>query len=168
MLVKCVDLSGEKRPREESFKAPNKKYYSSEEAYLALKEEDDWRRRCTAKMQDILNYQYDMKLPTRWYKYLNEQKSYGFEVIYDTIEACEKNFQWALQNKDFKNDACALSYFIAIIQNNAMEQYRKKVAREKEILQSKIDEFKSEQYFDMAVGRDSVKGKDLSSLIGIV
>ena len=48
-----------------------------------------------------------------------------------------------------------------------MEYYRKKIAREREIVQEKIDEHKASQMFDMAVGRDSVKGKDLSSLIGI-
>ncbi len=171
MLVKCWDIQ-EKRPREECFKAPNKKYYSSEEAYQIMVRQTEWKNKCTNKMQDIMGYDHDMKLPTSWYKFISEFKKYGYDVIYDNLEANEKTFLWALQNKSFKNDTHALSYFKAIIQNSVMEQYRAKKAREKEALLTAIEENRPDPIpsaLDLiSIGRSAVKGKDLSGLVGSI
>ncbi len=167
MLVKCWDI-GEKRPREEAYKAPNKKYYSCEEAYLNMVNQTEWRNKCTEYMQEIMGYDADMKLPTRWYKFLNEFAKYGFDVVYDTIDVNKNTFLWALDNKSFKNDSHALSYFNAIIQNSIMEQYRKKKLREKAEQQRRQDEIhiETENIATSDLGQDAVKGKDLSGLLG--
>lgn len=163
--------TGEKKPLSMLFKAPNGFYYSSEAAYLNMRQNVEWRNRCTAKIQDILGYAGDMKLPTNWYKYLNSYSNYGFDVVYDTIITHEKSFLWALENKEFRNDCAVINYFNAIIQNNINEQYRKKKAKARQEIKDKLDEAKAEiehaPSYLAGIGRSSVKGKDLSSLVGI-
>lgn len=163
--------TGEKKPISMLYKAPNGLYYSCEEAYQDMRETTELRNRCTAKMQEIMDYQSDMKLPTYWYKLLNEYAVYGFDVVYDTIVANEDSFTWALNNKNFKNDTLAIKYFNAIIQNHVHEQYRKKKATEKAKLQSKKEQerLQSNQLEIIDdIGRKSVKGHDVSGLFDFV
>lgn len=168
MLVKCRDLNNEKRPKEQCYKAPNKKYYSSEEAYLALALQEQWRDKCTSAMQNVMGYEYDQKLPTRWYKFLKELKGYGYDVVYDTIEANRDTFLWAIKTKNFLNDSCALAYFNAIIQNDAMNHLKAKQAREKAERIQKKDVEKANEISSMCdVGQKSAKGKDLSNLFNL-
>ncbi len=170
MLVKCLDLNGEKRPKEECYKAPNKKYYSCKAAYDAVVRRTELKNKCTDFMQGIMGYKSDMKLPTSWYKFLEEFSPYGFDVVLDTLEVNERTFRWALETKNFKNDSHALNYFKAIIQNNIMEQYRAKIAREKAELLALADEEKLKgdiPNYVPELGQTGVKGKNLSSLVGM-
>lgn len=172
MLVKCWDLNGEKRPKEDCYKAPNKKYYSCKEAYDNIVEQTGWRNRCTSFMQDVMEYDADMKLPTSWYKFLTSFAKYGYDVVYDTLVDNEKTFKWALATKEFKNDTHAISYFNAIIQNDIMAHYRKKKAQEKQEQQKEVEtqrlEALPEPSYLATVGRKSVKGNDVSGLFDFV
>lgn len=170
MLVKCLDLKGEKRPKEDCYKAPNKRYYSCKAAYDAVVRRTELKNKCTDFMQGIMGYESDMKLPTSWYKFLEEFSTYGFDVVLETLEVNEKTFRWALQTKNFKNDSHALNYFKAIIQNNIMEQYRAKIAREKAERKAMADEEKLRAdvpNYIPELGQSGVKGKNLSNLVGI-
>jgi hypothetical protein len=168
MLVKCWDLNGEKRPKELCYKAPNRKYYSCKSAYEKVQERTKWKNKCTAFMQEIMGYEQDMKLPTSWYKFVEEFSSYGFDVIYDTLVVNEKTFRWALETKTFKNDSHALNYFKAIIQNSIMEQFRQKKARKKADIKEQSSPCIEMLEISAAkeLGQTAVKGKNLSGLVG--
>ena len=129
--VKLQD-TGEWSTSDVAYKAPNKKYYSCEEAFLNREKSTSYRFQCIDKLMDIMGYQPGMKLPTIAYKMINEyEKPYGFDVLLETMEDQKKNMQWALNNKQFTSETSKVRYLFAIIQNNAMDSWQKKVRTER-------------------------------------
>lgn len=131
--VKCQD-TGELRNSEELFKAPNKKYYSSKEAWERIEQNKIYRQKCIDFLMDLLGYKPGMKLPTVTFKMIKEyEEPYGLDVLYATMVSQRQSCEWALMNKSFAQETAKIFYLFAIFQNNAMTEWKKKVAAQKSI-----------------------------------
>lgn len=132
MLVKCWDLN-EKRPKEESYKAPNGKYYTCKEAYDKMRHEKEFRDKCIDRYREWVGRK-DVG-PSIWTKKMKECENYGTEVIYAAMLLSEDSVKYASQNKTFRNEYQAASYYWAIVNGNmltARKQVTAKNQREKE------------------------------------
>lgn len=155
---------GTKGDSDTAYKAENKKYYSSKEAYDKIKSNNERRELCITKVMDLLEYKPGMKLPTIFYKRLKDYESYGYEVLYETILQQEKNIVWALRNKEFSSETSKVMYVCAILQNNVMDCYKtmqrlKKQKRE----ETKVKVEDNVNFDDIGTKK---KGNDVSSLLG--
>lgn len=129
--IKLQD-TGEFSTSDVAYKAPNKKYYSSEEAYLKMKTNAEYRQKCIDKMFDLLGYKNNMVIPTFFYKKLKEFEGIGYDVLLDTMNGKENDIYWAIKNKIFAGETAKVMYITAILNNNIMDYYKRKIAREKE------------------------------------
>lgn len=164
--VNIID-TGQKGWSDESYKAPNGKYYSSEEAFLNRQKKISLKNQCIDRLMELLDYKPGMKLPTLTYKRIAEyEQPYGYDVLLDTINAQEDAIRWALKNKMFGSETAKIMYIFAIIQNNAMTEFQKKIRlerakREQEKQLANIEEL------DMKPVEVEHK-KDVSDLLGDV
>lgn len=111
-----------------------RKYYTSEEVYLNWKNQKDEREKCIQKMYDILEYQPFMKIPTIFFKKLNEEwEPYGFDVVNICIDNNIDSIKWALKNKRFNGETSKVMYIAAIIENNLNDALKEKSKIQKEI-----------------------------------
>lgn len=122
--VKLVD-TGEFSDSSISFKAPNKKYFSNEEAYIKWNTNKEYRNKCIDKMFEIMGYKPGMILPTYFFKKLKDYEGVGFEALYNTMNSQSKAIQWALNNKNFGGETAKIMYIMAILNNNVMDEYKK-------------------------------------------
>ena len=129
--VKLVD-TGEMSNSDISFRAPNKKYFSSEEAYIKWNTNKEYRNKCTDKMFEIMGYKPKMILPTYFFKKLKEFEGIGYEAVYNTMVSQAKSIDWALKNKDFCSETAKVMYIMAIINNNVMDEYKKIIKKQRE------------------------------------
>ena len=127
--VKLQD-TGEYGTDVSAYKAPNNKYYSSEAAYKRMATNAEYRAKCIDAMYAILEYQTFMKLPTYFYKRLNECDGYGFDVVYRCIQNKAKDIRWAINNKEFNSEVGKMMYIWAIL-NNSMNDALKEVVAER-------------------------------------
>lgn len=131
--VKLQDL-GIKGDQTTAFRAPNNKYYSSEEAWNKIYEKNEqWRQKVIDMLINVLGYQPGMKLPTITYKKISEYDVYGYDVLYKTIANQMKSISWALNNKNFNSETAKIMYIFAIIQNHAGAEWKNKVAEERRV-----------------------------------
>ena len=128
--VKLVD-TGEMSTNDVAFRAPNKKYFSSEEAYIKWNTNKEYRNKCIDKMFEIMNYKPGMILPTYFFKKLKDYEGVGYEALYNTMIAQTKSIQWALANKSFNGETAKVMYIMAILNNNVMDEYKKIVKAQK-------------------------------------
>lgn len=132
MLVKCWDL-GEKREKNECYKAPNNKYYSSQEAYEKIVENHEWQNKCIDRYREWVGRK-DAG-PSIWTKKMQEVKEYGNEVIYAAMLMAEDAVKYSVANKDFNNEYQMAAYLWAIVNGNilkASKQIKQKKQREEE------------------------------------
>ena len=122
--IKCCD-TGLFASSDEAYKAPNNKYYSSEEAYLKLSNNENYRRLCYNKMYQLLGYSGKMVIPGIFVKKLSEYADMGYECVYNTFVTQEDRITWVLNHKEFKNESQKIAYIMAIISNCAMDEYKK-------------------------------------------
>lgn len=125
--VKLQD-TGEYSTDTSAFKAPNKKYYSSELAYKKMVKNAEYRAKCVDAMYAVLEYQSFMKLPTYFYKRLKECEGYGYDVVYRCILNKSKDIQWAIRNKDFNSEVGKMMYIWAILDNSMNDALKEIVA----------------------------------------
>lgn len=163
--VKLQD-TGDYSTSDVSYKAPNGKYYSSKESYEKLLNEHKMRTKCVDKIVDLFGLKPGMKLPTLFYKRINELAIYGFEVVYNTIVNNESSITWALENKEFNSEVGKVQYVMAIIQNNINEEYKKYKADLKSKQKSDIMIEDVENSLDLVSNLVKNKAKDVSSLLG--
>lgn len=163
--VKC-QVTKEIGDSSEFFKAPNGKYYKTEEVYNHWKRESDDRKRCIELICDYANYKNGDLAPT----YLNKMISdfgnkVGYDVLLDTIKECEKEFLWANANKEFNNEMGRMFYYKAIIGNRVVDVYkRNQLIKEQE---KQIESMPIEAFEDVdKVGCHTGGGKDLRYLLG--
>ena len=128
--VKLVD-TGEMSTNDVAFRAPNKKYFSSEEAYIKWNTNKVYRNKCIDKMFEIMGYKQGMILPTYFYKKLKDFEGVGFEALFNTMNSQAKVIQWALTNKNFNGEIAKVMYIMAILNNNVMDEYKKIVKSQK-------------------------------------
>jgi hypothetical protein len=130
--VKLVD-TGEMSTNDVAFRAPNKKYFSSEEAYIKWKTNVEYKNKCIDKMFEIMGYNPKMVLPTYFFKLLKKyEDGVGYEAVYNTMVSQTKSIVWALQNKNFGSETAKVLYIMAIIDNNVMDEYKKFVKEKRE------------------------------------
>ena len=129
--VKLVD-TGEMSTNDVAFRAPNKKYFSSEEAYIKWNTNKEYKNKCIDKMFEIMGYKPRMVLPTYFFKKLNEDyEGVGYELLYNTMIAQTIAIEWSLANKIFTVETAKVMYVMAILKNNVMDEYKKIVKAQK-------------------------------------
>lgn len=114
-----------------NFRAPNKKYYTTKDAYLKCEKNKKYRQMCIDKMYDLLGYKQGMIIPTYFYKKLKDYEPMGYECVYETMCSQEKSVSWAMKNKQFPNEIGRAMYVLAIIDNHVMDEYKKIVRNER-------------------------------------
>ena len=129
--VRLVD-TGEMSTSDVSFRAPNKKYFSSEDAYNKWQSNNEYRNKCIDKMFEIMGYKEKMVLPTYFFKKLEELRGVGYEAVYNTMISQANVIGWALKNKNFGGETAKVMYIMAIINNNVMDEYKKIVRQKRE------------------------------------
>ena len=162
MLVKCVDLNGEKKPRDECFKAPNCKYYSSEEAYISILKDKEYRNNIMSLVHNLMDYDdTQIVAPYFWKKLKMEVGSYSFQVVYETIQSNEDFIGRALRERSFNGEQHKINFIVKIIANNINDVYNK---------MKQVDKIKVVDTSDMNMsainetGKGNT-GKDLTSIV---
>ena len=118
-MVKLTD-TGEivEKTKPGIYYAPNRKYYSSEEAYLEIDLDNALRVKCIEKMYDFMGYADNQKLSTFFYKKLSEWRDgYKYSTILRSMNMSEEAVEYAARAKDFSNENAKVMYLSAIIQN---------------------------------------------------
>ena len=130
--VKC-QITGEYGTSDVFYKADNGKYYKSKELYDVWNKENEDRKHVIERFAiEFLDYVPGQVFPTILTKKLKELEFYGYDVINKTIDKSYDSIQYALRNKDFRNDVGKISYIFAIIKNNINDVYKQVVKGEKE------------------------------------
>ena len=129
--VKLQD-TGEYSTNDVAFQAPNKKYYSSEEAYNKIVRNNLYRTKCIEGMYVLLDYKDYMKIPTYFYKRLKECEGYGYDVVYKCMQMKARDIQWAITNKDFDSEIGKIMYIWAILDNGMNDALKQVVAERRE------------------------------------
>ena len=125
MLVKIHDSdNNEKMDRKDAYKAPNGFYYSSKAAYDQLVDREQKRKKCIDFMYELLGYDDFMKMPTIFYKKLNEWSPYGYDVIYAAMVLTETDIRNSIRQKTFKDEYCKTIYASMIIENHLNDAYK--------------------------------------------
>ena len=100
------------------YQAPNKRWFSSYDAYLAYDLDNQTRINCINKMLDLMGYERSQKLSTFFYKRLAEwREGYDYKIIYKAMEMSTEPIEYAQRTKVFNNENSRLHYFMAVIQN---------------------------------------------------
>lgn len=186
VMVKCM-ATGQRGPRDEYYKAPNGRYFQSEEIYQA------WlsgRRKEKAKQNQAKHYDkpgrtfesyrklcdtiadligYDPKdgqpMPPIVFRRLKDMEWYSDEIIQQTFDENRTAIQWAMTNKKFDNDIAKISYMMAIVKNNIGAVYQ----RERDKANKTVKE-ESRHDLDATIDLSSIgavhKGNDVSNLLG--
>ena len=163
MLVKCWDLDGEKRPKEQCYKAPNNKYYSCKEAYDLMVENKKYQDKCV----DLYRQWIGRKDagPSIWTKKMKECKVYGNDVIYGAMLLSDGSVRYALTHKEFNNEYQMAAYIWAIVNGNIINSDRKIKQKKRRQAEAKRIE-KTYQYEDEEIPTSHrSKGIDLSRFV---
>ena len=166
-IVNVID-TGEKGNTLNLFKAPNGKWFSSEDAYLKWDMDKTFRNMCIEEVRKQLNYEEFMKLDTLFLKKLQEWKPFGYDVVYNCIKSQANGVEWAINNKSFSNEKAKVQYVSVIYQNHMVDAYKDKQRRLKAEQKRRKDAVEiEEKTIDLSkVGVKNKKGKDVSSLLG--
>lgn len=170
MLVKD-QITGEKIDKAtaycvESISSTGKKghkYYSSKEAYDNMIAQKKNRQQCIDEMYEVLGYQSFMKIPTFFYKKLSEWEPYGYDVVLDCICTNESSIEWALNNKEFKQETAKIMYICAIIENHINDSLK---AKKNKVKQEQKEKMVDVVDIDLNIHRDiRQKTKDISKFL---
>lgn len=163
--VKLQD-TGEYSTDVAAFKAPNKKYYSSEAAYNKIANNALYRAKCIDAMYAVLEYQTFMKLPTYFYKRLKECEGYGYDVVYKCIQRKAKDIQWALKNKTFTSEIGKMMYIWAILNNDMNDALKEVIAeRRAEEKRNKITAVEESVNVDLDIDNGKQHTVDISRFL---
>lgn len=160
--VKC-QITKEWGSSDDFFKAPNGKYYKSEEVYQQWKRTSKLRNQCISTLCDVAGYNENIVVPTFLNKMVNDLgNKVGFDVLNETIQRHYKDFVWANEHKEFTTEINRLFYYQSIIKNNVVDVYQE--------YQDRKDQQRREDSFvppdDLNAGHIVKRGKDLTTLLG--
>lgn len=187
VMVKCM-ATGERGPRDEYYKAPNGRYFKSEniyEAWMAGRRKEMARKnkpahqakpgRTTESYKKLCGTIADMigydpgggqPMPTIVFRRLKELDYYPDEIIQETLDEKAEAIRWAMGHKEFENDSGRASYLMAIVRNNIAEVER----REKKKKETRRSEEKDNPNLDTMVDLENIgvvhRSHDVSSLFG--
>lgn len=160
--VKC-QITKETGDSKDFFKAPNGKYYKSEEVY------NDWlrttilRKECIKEICDIAGYNEEIVVPAFLNKIINDiGKKVGYDILLETIRRNRQSFEWANEHKEFSSELNRLFYYKSIITNHVVEVYKEEQERKEQGKRMEKDTAPPE---NLDVGIVGGKGKDLSALL---
>lgn len=160
--VKC-QVTKEIGDSKEFFKAPNGKYYKTEEVYNNWLSAASLRRQCLSEICDVAGYDESVVVPTFLNKMINEiGKKVGYDVLLETIRRNRKCFEWANEHREFPNELNRLFYYKSIILNNVIEVYKEEQLNKEQQRRVDKDETPPE---NLDVGITGGRGKDLSVLL---
>ena len=160
--VKC-QVTHEFGTSDSFYKAPNGKYYKSEEIYTQWKRNCELRNMCISVLCDVAGYNENIVVPTFLNKIVNDiGKKVGYDVLYDTIQRHYKDFVWANEHKEFTTEINRLFYYQSIIKNNVVEVYKE--YQENKEQQKREEHFTPPEDLNSA-GRIVKKGKDYTALL---
>ena len=180
-LVKDT-LTGELKPRSTLWKAPNHRYYTSEEAYNemvakkaaqeAAEEKRKWRRNVIIKatrkeMYDLCGIPFTEAPPGILLKREKELRdAYGEEVVYEAVIRCKKEIARALEYKqhDLRDLVSAGLYAFGVLRSK-LPDVAVELEREKQIRREQAKNQRQAEIIDINsfVGRKP-KSRDLSEL----
>ena len=113
--------------------APNKKWFSSYDAYLLYDLDNQNRNKCTDKMYDLMEYKQTQKISTLFFKRLKEwREGYDYQTILKAMEISTESIEYSFKVKNFDNENSKLFYALAII-NNHLNDALKLLENEREI-----------------------------------
>lgn len=188
--VKCC-ATGEYGFNDEFYRAPNGRYFKTEETYAeyiqkketrkALRDEkrnqkaqhEPLRREKSAsrrlvmdELMDIFGYVPGQVFPISVPKRLKELEFYGNEIILETIKRCRKDIDFAIADKNFPNEYVKTSYVMAIIKNRINDVYAEQTRKQKanEVEPAPVDH--TYMPVDLQSIGTSKRGNDVSSLLG--
>lgn len=186
--VKCM-ATGQIGTNTEFFKAPNGRYFKSEEIYESWMEgrrkahskpavpryekpgrtAESYKKLCDT-IADLIGYvPGGQPMPTVVFRRLKELDFYSDEIIQETFDDCRPDIEWAFKTKVFDGDSVKASYMMAIIRNRIAEIYRRE-KRRNELRYREEYKLKNENDFDEMVDLENVgvvqKSRDVSSLLG--
>ena len=165
--VKCRDTL-EWSTSDVAYKAPNNKYYSSEQAYLDICHNTEMRKKCIDKMMDIVGYEAGFVMPTSFYKRLEELSAYGFDTIYDTFCLCEERIVYSLRTRSFNSEYNKMQYVMGIIKNhiNDVAAKRKREVKQMESSVRNEKSFDVSAFDDLVIGIHNTKKTNAEDLLG--
>jgi hypothetical protein len=119
--VKCV-ITKEYGTSDVFYKAPNGRYYKTEDIYNEYEFEKKCRLLLLDKFVDLLGYYNTAQFPTILPKEIKElHNTFTYKVMLKTFNRCLKNIQYALNNKNFTTEYGKIKYILAIIKNKINE-----------------------------------------------
>jgi len=167
--VKLVDTGELIEKSAELYQAPNKKWFSSYDAFLLHDLDDKNRCKCIDKMYELMGYGIKQKINTRFFRVLKEWRDgYDYRTILKAMDMSADAIEYSNRVKKFDNEGAKTNYFLAIIQNKLndalslvkLEDKAKKTA-EKHDYSSLADGLETVQYMSR-----NIKGTDVSDLAG--
>ena len=129
-MGKVIDqVTRERRPAEELWKAPNHKYYSDPDVYWKAEnkrcEDNRLRQECIEAVMVSMGLPAKAVPPKTFVKELKPlYESYGMETLHKTVFDNLDSITWAMQNKDFKSYEGRSRYILAIISNHIPDAYK--------------------------------------------
>ena len=140
-LCKC-HATGERGDVKSFYRPSNEKYYfKDKETYETWKIEEDLRKMKSQKRREIndkiaefIRYEKGQTFPTNICRTIKElEVFYGLDVILETMNESAANIQWAMDNKEFKNEYGKCNYLMAIVKNNINDVWKRKKREKKEV-----------------------------------
>ena len=147
------------------YKAPNGKYYKTEQTYKDWKRESDNRLECINLICEYAGYKDGGYAPTFLHKMVSDfGKKLGYDILLETIKDREKDFLWANEHKDFESELSRLFYYKSIIGNHIIDIYIKHQKESKYLIKDNV----STDYYEgnNNVERSTGNGKDVSQMMG--
>ena len=164
MLVKCWDLN-EKRDRDICWKSPTGKYYSSEDAYNKIVEENMWWQKFIELIQDILHHDKNQKIPSYFLRRIKDNfKYYPNEVLYKTLEKDKEFLEKKLWDATFNGERHQINYMFRVIENDINDVYAgcKRDRKIKAVSGNAVNDIEE----DTLDKKEVETRKDVSSLLG--
>jgi hypothetical protein len=155
--VKCQD-TGWLTTSDKAYKAPNKKYYSSQAAYEKIHERNEWRRKCIDELSTIVFGDAKLVIPSMAMKLLNNFDDY--HALHMTIVEQRDQIRTIVATKAFSSDYGRFKYIFAILENHYNDNLIASTAK------------KNENTADITMDEVSIAGKrggsshSVASLVG--
>lgn len=161
--VKC-QITKEYGYNNQFFKAPNNKYYKTQEIY----DEYEFEMKCfkiiRGKILDLMGYKNEGQMPTFIFKEIgNLYETFSYDIILKTLNCKLNNIQYSLRNNRFNNEFAKAKYIFAIIKNS-INDVAKNYSRKNKTQQS-IENTNIELDIINNIQTNTKKHKDISMFL---
>lgn len=188
--VKCC-ATGEYGFNDEFYRAPNGKYFKTENAYadyiqkkearkalrnekriqkeqqeLLRREKSAARRLVMGELMDVFGYVPGQVFPKSVPKCLKDLEFYGDEIILETIKRNRGSIDWAIAHKNFRDEYGKTVYVMSIIKNHINDVYAEASRKQKADSHNPPPLDSTYLQADLQNIGTSKRGNDVSSLLG--